>query len=709
MTTTITAIPRDAAPGLLAEISRFGRFSVLGFSLILPLAGAATVSAQVSSAQIAALLAVSFAFHIFGYVSNDVFDLPIDRTEPLRAGSPLVRGLVTPRVAFAIAMIPVPFAAALHLAAGGDPGAAAVLMTGMGLGWIYNAYGKKIAAPLVSDVVQAAAWVALALYGALTMRSALTVSFGWLAASVFLYVLLINGLHGGLRDIANDARHGAKTTAILLGARETGDGRLMVPRSLTVYGLALHVLILIAGILAVVERWPAAAIAIAIAHAFLLTLARRALRVAADRAAVVRAGFAHLFLSIGVVFVPFALFASRALAATIVAVYAIPVVVLAIRMTRRRIFAGFLLLAACTASADPLRAVTRQELVDAMLVQNNLGYNVRAKPNGARFNAGVILHLAREALRRGSDTPLLLDHEDYFAAYLSVTGLSPENAPIFISIARDYGEDQLIDFRSDRVIARVVAGTAPRLAVNVLTGWRGGAERYSYVDADSRPPLRVTRERRTSYRLLDFGDRLLFADIHGVSGRALGGLLGLIFKLIGDAQAVQSFSAIAADGVMVTLSTGRKGIVAPPATTATVWPDGHAEKAFRRNVPIWSRWSDASNRNSQRPGCRWTRPYRTSAANSARQPPIRNNFCISRNARTVIDVILNETSRSASTFTVATPAPAAGNSASTGTAPVKRTSIHEPTLRSATRMTARRTPMIAGIVETPAAASPSRS
>lgn len=344
--TTTTVTSRDAAPGLLAEIGRFGRFSVLGFSLILPVAGAATVSAHVTVAQIAALLAVALAFHIFGYVSNDVCDLPIDRTEPLRAGSPLVRGLVSPRVAFAIAMIPVPLAAALHLAAGGDPAAAAVLMTGMGFGWIYNAYGKRIAAPLVSDVAQALAWVALALYGALTMRSALTLAFDWLGATVVLYVLLVNGLHGGLRDLANDARHGAKTTAILLGARAMDDGRLLVPRGLKLYGLALHVLILVIAVLAVGERWPAAAIAVVIAHALLLILAFKALRPAASRAEMVHAGFAHLFLSIGVVFIPFALFGNRATAATIIAVYALPVVVLAIRMTRRRIFAGFLLLAA---------------------------------------------------------------------------------------------------------------------------------------------------------------------------------------------------------------------------------------------------------------------------------------------------------------------------------------------------------------------------
>src|SRR5882672_4637092 len=92
----------DVRPGnLLADICRFGRFSVLGFSVMLPLIGAAAVSRALSAGQLVALTAVGFAFHIFAYVSNDVFDLPIDRTQPLRADSPLVRGLVPPSLALA--------------------------------------------------------------------------------------------------------------------------------------------------------------------------------------------------------------------------------------------------------------------------------------------------------------------------------------------------------------------------------------------------------------------------------------------------------------------------------------------------------------------------------------------------------------------------------------------------------------------------------
>lgn len=335
MSATIVSA-RNASPGLLAQIGRFCRFSVLGFSLLLPLAGAATVSTEISGAQVVGLLLAAVAFHITGYVSNDVFDLELDRTEPLRAGSPLVRGLVPPRVALAIAMIAVPLAALLHLLVGGAPIAAATLIIGAGLGLVYNAYGKRIPLPFVSDIIQALAWVALALYGAQTTRAAPTVALIGLIATVFLYVLMINGLHGGLRDIANDTRHGAKTTAILLGARADEEGRLNVPVGVAVYGLTLHVLLLIAGVLVVIGRWPIAAVAIVAANVALLALARTALRATADRAVMVRAGFAHLFFSIGVVFLPFALFGNAIVATTMIAVYAVPVIVLFLRMAHRR-------------------------------------------------------------------------------------------------------------------------------------------------------------------------------------------------------------------------------------------------------------------------------------------------------------------------------------------------------------------------------------
>jgi len=581
--------PRVTA--LLIEVARFFRFSVLGFSLLLPLIGAAAVSQSLAGAQLAALAAVGLAFHIFAYVSNDVCDLAIDRTQPLRAGSPLVRGLVQPRMALAIALSAVPLALLIHAWTGGPSRAAAALLAGVAFMLLYNLRGKRFRVPLLSDAVQGLGWVALALYGALATGEPLTETAAWLAATIFVYVLLINGLHGGLRDLHNDARHGARTTALYLGARTDADGHPVVPPLLAGYGLALQILLLVLALSCVLRTWPAAnriplpamVTAIAGSHLVLWWLGRAALRAASNPPEMIRAGMTHLFLSIGVVCLPFAFFANAFATAVVVAMYAVPLLILIVRLTlhdRRmasRVAATLALVAllpALHASAQQtVRIVPRDEIVRAMRVQKDLGYNLCATANGARFNAGVLLDLARNR-HDPQRSPFVLTHDDYFAAFAAVAGCNP--VPTFIQIAHDRHEDQYVDYRRERVIASL-HGVPEPFAMNVVTGWIGAPASYSYEDRAGNPALRVTHSRVTSYRLADFGGLLLFDDIHGLSGRALDGLLGLVFKVIGDARAIRSFIAVAADGTQVTRSTGRKGLLTV-SPYATVDRAGRGEK-----------------------------------------------------------------------------------------------------------------------------------
>jgi hypothetical protein len=227
-----------------------------------------------------------------------------------------------------------------------------------------------------------------------------------------------------------------------------------------------------------------------------------------------------------------------------------------------------------------IRVATRSEIVEAMLAEKAKNYNLLATANGARFSAGVILHVARRARGvEGSRVPVLLDHRDYFEAFLQITGLSRDAAPTFLRIADQYGEDQFIDPCRECVIEKIIAGPTPELAVNVVAGWPDGAgvaSEYTYTDASSTPPLRVIHKRVNSYRLLDFGDMLLYDDIEGIYGRATGGLLGLMFTLIGDGKAVRSFIAYASDGIQVTRTTAKKAITV--TQTATVTLDGRGER-----------------------------------------------------------------------------------------------------------------------------------
>ncbi|WP_199422967.1 UbiA family prenyltransferase [Actinotalea solisilvae] len=194
--------------------------------------GAAT--APTASAAVRALV-VATALHVAVYVWNDLVDLPLDRTEPRRASSPLVLGTVTPRAALAVSLVA---AGATLLVAAPRPEAVVAAAAALALLGAYDVWGKRAAIPPVTDAVQGAGWACLVWCGASLAGSATPVT-GWVALAVALAVVLINGVVGAGRDLANDERHGARTTAIVLGATAAG-GRVRVPRALVAYGVVLH-------------------------------------------------------------------------------------------------------------------------------------------------------------------------------------------------------------------------------------------------------------------------------------------------------------------------------------------------------------------------------------------------------------------------------------------------------------------------------------
>jgi hypothetical protein len=88
---------------------------------------------------------------------------------------------------------------------------------------VYNVWGKKYRRPMVTDGVEGVAWGLLALFGVLATGDAETCLENlWGIATLFscgaLFIFLINGIHGGLRDVANDFANGKHTTALSLGA-----------------------------------------------------------------------------------------------------------------------------------------------------------------------------------------------------------------------------------------------------------------------------------------------------------------------------------------------------------------------------------------------------------------------------------------------------------------------------------------------------------
>ncbi len=296
---------------LLWDLYHFSRFSALGATAALPLLGAGSVAAHLAPRRATGLLAVATAFHLFAYLHNDVCDLDLDRTQPRRRHYPLVRGAVKPELALGLALGCVPLAFALHarLVAADDRSpargdASMSLAAAFGALAIYNRWGKACPFPPFTDLVQALGWAALLRYGALATGRAPTTLTRLLMVYEVLLILMVNGVHGALRDLENDAARGARTTALFLGARmEAGRLRLSWP-------LLVHIVTLQAALLALPLWYVAtrsgkgAGGVVALAAGTALTLARLARGGQAGDGP----GMAHLVLLLSI---PIALVAPR--------------------------------------------------------------------------------------------------------------------------------------------------------------------------------------------------------------------------------------------------------------------------------------------------------------------------------------------------------------------------------------------------------------
>lgn len=232
---------------LARDLYHFFRVSAFGATAVLPVLGAASADHELGTRRALGLLGVAVAFHAFAYAHNDVCDLAVDRTQPLRAAYPLVRGAVSPRAAMTVALacVPVAFAAG-ELAAAGPRRLTprAYLAVAFGLMAAYNRWGKRCAFPPLTDLVQGLGWAALLAFGATATGRRPTRLTGLLVGYEVLLILMVNSVHGGLRDLGNDLTTGARTTPIMFGARVQTDDSLAVPPAFLAYALTLQAALL---------------------------------------------------------------------------------------------------------------------------------------------------------------------------------------------------------------------------------------------------------------------------------------------------------------------------------------------------------------------------------------------------------------------------------------------------------------------------------
>lgn len=211
----------------------------MGATISYALVGSATSSGSASVVQVLGFVLLGVATHGHAAIFNDVIDYPIDRTEARRADSPLVRGDVSRPVASAVAFGSLGLSALMMLALGAGGEAWLAWSLAIGLVDIYTLIGKRVKWAVISDAVQGVGtacfvWVGAAATGGVTAAS--------VAAMVHVagYVMMVNGVHGTVRDMANDAARGARTTALMFGAFVDDAGAAVLPRSFIGWAAALQ-------------------------------------------------------------------------------------------------------------------------------------------------------------------------------------------------------------------------------------------------------------------------------------------------------------------------------------------------------------------------------------------------------------------------------------------------------------------------------------
>ncbi|MCE2431396.1 MAG: hypothetical protein J4F29_00500 [Candidatus Latescibacteria bacterium] len=235
---------------------------------------------------------------------------------------------------------------------------------------------------------------------------------------------------------------------------------------------------------------------------------------------------------------------------------------------------------ACANDVRPgYQVVSRAEIVEAMRQCGD--YDPTATTNGARFQGDMILYLAQKARARDPQgLPLFIGYENWFQAFMEVTARTEDAMPQYARLSYQYKQITEVDYRVDRVIREIVKAPTPELAVNVRVWWKdqpGKPDRYSYLDTLSTPNLKVTNQRVMTYRLLDFGDWVIYDEIEGLTGRPTSGILGFLFRIIGEGRIVQTRMAISKDGFQINRATAKKGFI-KRIDTVTVYPDGKMEK-----------------------------------------------------------------------------------------------------------------------------------
>ena len=178
------------------------------------------------------LFIIGFFGHTYGFVLNDLLDYKIDKENKELSDRPLISGTISVKKAWAFTIISllISFILGFYYAYVTSRYFPIIILFGSAfLITIYDLISKKL--PLM-DIFDSAAVFMLILYGSATVSGNLTevTQLAWLVCFLgALQVFFMQLVPGGLKDIENDYKTGAKTVAVKMGVRVTQTGLLKIP------------------------------------------------------------------------------------------------------------------------------------------------------------------------------------------------------------------------------------------------------------------------------------------------------------------------------------------------------------------------------------------------------------------------------------------------------------------------------------------------
>jgi 4-hydroxybenzoate polyprenyltransferase len=195
------------------------------------------------------LFLVGFLGHTYGFVFNDIIDFKIDKTSKEISDRPLLSGTISINKAwiFAIVSMALAFIIGFYIAYITQNYSPIVLIVIAAIFiTTYDLISKKLPG---MDIFVALGIFFLILYGAATTVDNINqiTRLTWIVCILgSIQVLFMQFIAGGMKDIENDYKRGAKTIAVKLGVRVI-DGKLIVSPSFKAlaYGIQLIDLIVV--------------------------------------------------------------------------------------------------------------------------------------------------------------------------------------------------------------------------------------------------------------------------------------------------------------------------------------------------------------------------------------------------------------------------------------------------------------------------------